>query len=179
MAKEDVRAVTSSREASGGRLTGLRRGGRAAAGSPAVRQLGLLACYLAAGVAVTWPRVTWLAEGRLPATRDGGSYVWGFWWLAHQVTHLGDPWFTRSIAAPAGTELGYHALMPLEGLVLAPVTLAFGPAVSYNVLSVLLPGLCCYAMCRAARLWLRTPAGAVAAGGLFGLSSMVTWLAWY
>ncbi|HEV3293158.1 MAG TPA: hypothetical protein VG123_29625, partial [Streptosporangiaceae bacterium] len=121
----------------------------------------------------------WLAEGRLPATRDGGSYVWGFWWLAHQVTRLGDPWFTRLIAAPAGAELGYHALMPLEGLVLAPVTVAFGPAVSYNVLSVLLPGLCCYAMYRAARLWLRTPAGAVAAGGLFGLSSMVTWLAWY
>jgi hypothetical protein len=175
----DPRAVTSPREAPGGRLTGLRRGGRAAAGSPAVRQLGLLACYLAAGVAVTWPRAAWLAEGRLPATRDGGSYVWGFWWLAHQVTHLGDPWFTRSIAAPAGTELGYHALMPLEGLVLAPVTVAFGPAVSYNVLSALLPGLCCYAMYRAARLWLRTQAGAVAAGGLFGLSSMVTWLAWY
>ena len=47
------------------------------------------------------------------------------------------------------------------------------------MLSVLLPGLCCYAMYRAARLWLRTPAGAIAAGGLFGLSSMVTWLAWY
>jgi hypothetical protein len=175
----DPRAVTSPGEASGGRLTGPRRAGRAAAASPAARQLGLLACYLAAGVAVTWPRATWLAEGRLPATRDGGSYVWGFWWMAHQVSRLGDPWFTRSIAAPAGTELGYHALMPLEGALLAPVTLVFGPAVSCNLLSVLLPGLCCYAMYRAGRLWLRTPAGAVAAGGLFGLSSMLTWLAWY
>ena len=34
-------------------------------------------------------------------------------------------------------------------------------------------------MYRAARLWLRTPAGAIAAGGFFGLSSMLTWLAWY
>ena len=175
----DPRAVTSTGEAPGGRLTGLRRAGRAAAASPVARQLGLLACYLAAGIAVTWPRATWLAEGRLPATRDGGSYVWGFWWMAHQVTHLGDPWFTRLIAAPAGTELGYHALMPLEGVLLAPVTLAFGPAVSYNLLSVLLPGLLCYAMYRAARLWLRTQAGAIAAGGFFGLSSMLTWLAWY
>ena len=101
--------------------------------------------------------------------------MWGFWWMAHQVTHLGDPWFTRSIAAPAGTELGYHALMPLEGLVLAPVTLGVRPRVfsDKRVRSVPLPGLCCYAMYRAARLWLRTPAGAVAAGGLFGLSSMV------
>jgi hypothetical protein len=176
--KEDVRAVTSSGEASQTRLTGLRRAGRAAA-SPAVRQLALLACYLAAGIAVTWPRATWLAEGKLPATRDGGSYVWDFWWMLHQVEHLGDPWFTRSIATPAGAELGYHALMPLEGLVMTPVTLAFGPSASYNVLSLILPGLFCYVMYRAARLWLRTQAGAIAAGGFFGLSSMLTWQAWY
>ena len=173
-----MRAVTSSGEASESRLTGLRRGGRAAA-SPAARQLALLACYLAAGIAVTWPRATWLTEGKLPATRDGGSYVWDFWWMAHQVEHFGDPWFTRSIAAPAGTELGYHALMPLEGLVMTPVTLAFGPSASYNVLSIILPGLFCYAMYRAARLWLRTQAGAIAAGGFFGLSSMLTWQAFY
>jgi hypothetical protein len=174
----DPRAVTSPGEAPGGRLTGLRRAGRAAA-SPVARQLAVLAGYLVAGIAVTWPRATWLTEGKLPATRDGGSYVWGFWWMAHQVTHLGDPWFTRLIAAPAGTELGYHALMPLQGVLLAPVTLAFGPALSYNLLSVLLPGLLCYAMYRVGRLWLRTQAGAIAAGGLFGLSSMLTWLAWY
>jgi hypothetical protein len=174
----DARTVASL-ESGGGRLTGLRRRGRAAAASPVARHLALLACYLAAGIAVTWPRATWLTDGRLPATRDGGSYVWDFWWMAHQAGHLGDPWFTRAIAAPAGTELGYHALMPLEGLLMAPVTLAFGPAVSYNVLSVVLPGLFCYAMYRAARLWLRTQAGAIAAGGFFGLSSMLTWQAWY
>jgi hypothetical protein len=175
----DPRAVTSPGEAPRGRLTGPRRAGRAAAASPVARQLAVLAGYLAAGIAVSWPRATWLTEGKLPATRDGGSYVWGFWWMAHQVTHLGDPWFTRLIAAPAGTELGYHALMPLEGVLLAPVTLVFGPALSYNLLSVLLPGLLCYAMYRVGRLWLRTQAGAIAAGGFFGLSSMLTWLAWY
>jgi len=179
VAKEDVQAVTSSQEASGGRLTGLRRGGRAAAASPVARHLAVLAGYLVAGIAVTWPRATWLTDGKLPATRDGGSYVWGFWWMAHQVVHLGDPWFTRAIVAPAGAELGYHALMPLEGLVMTPVTLAFGPSASYNVLSIILPGLTCYAMYRAARLWLRTQAGAIAAGGFFGLSSMLTWQAFY
>src|ERR1700747_839821 len=66
----DPRAVTSPGEAPGGRLTGRRRAGRAAAASPVARQLGLLAGYLVAGIAVTWPRATWLAEGRLPATRD-------------------------------------------------------------------------------------------------------------
>jgi hypothetical protein len=134
---------------------------------------------VAAGIAVCWPRATWLAAGKLPATRDGGSYVWDFWWMARQLGRLGDPWFTRSIAAPVGTELGYHALMPLEGVLMTPVTLAFGPGASYNLLSIVLPGLLCYAMYRAARLWLRTQAGAIAAGAFSGLSSMLTWLTWY
>ena len=147
--------------------------------TPAVRHLVLLACYVAAGVAVTWPRATWLTEGKLQATRDAGTYVWDFWWMAHSVLHLSNPWFTRSITAPAGVQLGYHALMPLEGVVMLPVTLLFGPSASYNLLSILMPGLLCYAMYRAARLWLPSQTGAIAAGGFFGLSSIMAWHAWY
>jgi hypothetical protein len=99
--------------------------------------------------------------------------------MAHQVEHLGNPWFTRFIAAPVGAQLGYHALMPLEGFVMLPVTLAFGPSASYNLLSVLLPGLSCYAMYRAARLWLPSQTGAIAAGAFFGLASDTAWHAWY
>ncbi len=153
--------------------------GRTVAGNPVVRHLVILACYLAAGIALTWPRVTYLTGGKLPATRDAGVYVWDFWWMAHQVEHLGNPWFTRFIAAPVGAQLGYHALMPLEGIVMLPVTLAFGPSASYNLLSVLLPGLSCYAMYRAARLWLPSQTGAIAAGAFFGLSSDLAWHAWY
>jgi hypothetical protein len=153
--------------------------GRVLGNSAVARHLTVLACYLAAGVAVDWPRAAYLTEGKLPASRDGGSYVWGFWWVAHQVEHLGNPWFTRSIAAPVGAQLGYHALMPLEGVLMIPVTLAFGPSASYNLLSALMPGLLCYAMYRAARLWLPSQVGAIAAGGFFGLSSMLAWHAWY
>ena len=127
---------------------------------------------------MSWPRATYLA-GKLPATRDAGAYVWGFWWVAHQVEHLGSPWFTTAIAAPVGAQLGLHALMPLPDLVMMPVTVLFGPSVSYNLLSALMPGLFCYAMYRAARLWLPSQAGAIAAGAFFGLSSMVVWRSWY
>ncbi len=99
--------------------------------------------------------------------------------MAHAVLHLTDPWFTRSITAPVGVWLGYHALMPLEGVVMMPVTLLFGPSASYNLLSILMPGLLCYAMYRAARLWLPSQTGAIAAGGFFGLSSIMAWHAWY
>ena len=158
---------------------GVRPAGRALARGPLGRHLALLACYTAAGIAVTWPRATWLAEGKLPATRDGGVYVWDFWWMAHAVEHLSNPWFTRSIVAPAGVQLGYHALMPLEGVLMLPVTLLFGPSASYNLLSILMPGLMCYAAYRVARLWLPTGVGAVFAGAFFGLSSIMAWHAWY
>ena len=60
-----------------------------------------------------------------------------------------------------------------------PVTLIFGPSASYNLLSVALPGLFCYAMYRVARLWLPSQTGAIAAGAFFGLSSMLVWRSWY
>lgn len=145
----------------------------------AAGHLVILGCYLVAGVAVTWPRASYLTSHKLPATRDAAAYVWCFWWVGHQLQHLGNPWFTRYLAAPVGTQLGLHVLMPLEGLVMAPVTLIFGPSASYNLLSAVMPGLLCYAAYRAARLWLPSQAGAIAAGGFFGLSSMLTWRAWY
>src|ERR1700733_7455765 len=65
--------------------------GRFRAGAPARHPVvvypAVLAGFIAAGIAVTWPRATYLA-GRLPATRDAGSYVWGFWWIARQAEHL-------------------------------------------------------------------------------------------
>ena len=145
---------------------------------PAFVHLAVLGGYLAAGIAVSWPRATYLA-GKLPATRDAGSYVWDFWWVAHQLVHLGNPWATRAIAAPVGVQLGLHALLPLPGVLLAPVTLIFGPSASYNLLSIALPGLLCYATYRVARLWLRSQPGAIAAGAFFGLSSMLVWRSWY
>jgi hypothetical protein len=134
--------------------------------------------YIAAGLAVTWPLATYL-RGRLPDFQDPGSYVWSLWWVAHQVTHLGNPWFTPRLAAPVGVQLGYDTLMPLLGLLMLPVTLLAGAAVSYNLLVVVLPGVLCYALYRLARLWLPSEVGAVAAGALFGLSTMVIFQDWF
>ena len=148
------------------------------AGRDALGQVALLIGYIAAGVAVTWPLATYL-RGRLPDIEDPASYVWSLWWVAHQITHLGNPWFTPRLAAPAGVALGYDTLMPLLGLLMLPVTLLAGPAVSYNLLVVVLPGAACYALYRVARLWLPSAVGAVGAGALFGLSTMVAFQDWF
>ena len=144
----------------------------------AVFHLILLGCYLVAGVAVSWPRASYLA-GRLPATVDQEGYVWSFWWVAHQIAHLGNPWSTRLMAAPVGLQLGFDTLMPLPGAVMAPVTWVFGPSASYNLLAIVLPGLLCYAAYRAARLWLPSQLGAIAAGAFYGLATMLVWEDWY
>jgi hypothetical protein len=161
----------AARRAGGGTLAAL------AASGPA-RQAAVLIAYLAAGVALTWPLAARL-PARLPAVRDVASYVWALWWVPHQLVHFASPWFTAHLAAPAGIPLGFDTLMPLAGLIMAPLTLTAGPAVSYTVLSIALPGLLCYAMYRAARYWLRNEAGALAAGAFFGLSAMLAWQDWY
>jgi hypothetical protein len=151
---------------------------RGAFRGPVARQAGILLCFIAAGIVATIPLVANLA-GRIPAARDPASYVWDFWWVSHQVTHLGNPWFTPLMAAPVGVQLGFHTVMPLPSVLFTPVTLAFGPAFSYNLWTVILPGLLCYAMYRAARLWLRSATGAVGAAVFFGLSCMLTQQDWY
>ena len=151
---------------------------RSLTASPFARHLAVAICYLIAGVAVTWPRASYLA-GRLPSSRDSASYVWGFWWVARQATHLSSLWSTGHMAAPVGIDLGFHSLMPLAGLLMTPVTLAFGPSASYNLMVIAVPGLLCYAMYRAARLWLPSQTGAIAAGAFFGLSAMLTEQDWY
>ena len=167
-----------------GRKARLLGGGRVPAsgsgwlrGRPWVVEAAVLAGFVASGVVVTWPRAMYLA-GTLPAGSDQSQYVWSMWWMAHQLTHLGNPWLTSYLAAPAGIRLGFDTLTPLLGAVMAPVTLVFGPSASYNLLAIVMPGLACYAMYRVARLWLPGRVGPVAAGAFYGLSGMVAFQDW-
>ncbi len=167
-----------------GREAALRGGGRAAARGlgwlperPWAVEAAVLAGFIAAGVVATWPRATYLA-GRLPASSDQAQYVWNMWWIAHQLVHPGNLWFTSYLAAPVGIPLGYDTLTPLLGVVMAPVTLIFGPSASYNLLVMVTPGLASYAMYRLARLWLPGLLGPLTAGAFFGLSGMLTFQDW-
>jgi hypothetical protein len=139
----------------------------------------VLIAYLVAGLAVNWTRAAYLTGHVLPTGRDAGLFVWDYWWIARSVLHLSNPWFSHYLAAPVGVPLGFHVLMPLPGVLMTPVTLAFGPAFSYNLLSAAAPGLMSYTMYRAARLWVPSQTGAIAGGALYGLSTMMTWSSWF
>ena len=143
-----------------------------------VRHLILLLVYQGAGIAATWPRFTYLADSKVPATSDVSSFVWNIWWASHQLLHLHNPFFTGYMAAPVGTHLAFSTLMPLAGWITAPITVLYGPSASFTLLTIVTPGLLCYVMYRAARLWLNE-VGAIVAGAFFGLSSMLLWQNWY
>lgn len=143
-----------------------------------VRHLILIVVYQGAGIAATWPRFTYLADGKLPATSDVSGFVWNIWWTGHQLVHFSNPFFTSHMAAPVGTHLAFSTLMPLAGWLAAPVTVLYGPSAAFTLITIVTPGLLCYAMYRAARLWLNEP-GAIVAGAFFGLSSMLLWQNWY
>jgi hypothetical protein len=143
-----------------------------------IRHVILLLVYEGAGIAATWPRLTYLADGKLPATSDVSSFVWNIWWAERQLLHVHSPFFTRYMAAPVGTHLAFSTLMPLAGWITAPMTALYGPSASFTLLTIVTPGLLCYVMYRAARLWLNEP-GAIVAGAFFGLSSMLLWQNWY
>ena len=147
---------------------------------PVSVHVAVLIGYLGAGIAVNWTRAAYLTGHVVPGdARDTGLFVWDFWWMARSVLHLSNPWFTHYLGAPAGVPLGFHTLMPLPGVLMTPVTIVYGPSFSYNLLSAAAPGLICYAMYRAARLWVPSQTGAIAAGAFFGLSTMMTWNAWF
>jgi len=151
---------------------------RRALARPVVRELVVMLGFVAAGVAACWPRATFITGSMPMDARQAPLDVWSLWWVARQVTHLGNPFFTTHLAAPVGIQLGLDTLMPLVGIVMAPVTLLFGPSASYNLLGIVTPGLAAYAMYRVARLWLPGQVGPIAAGAFFGLSGMIASQDW-
>jgi hypothetical protein len=141
--------------------------------------VAVLVAFLAAGIAVNWTRAAYLTGHVLPTGRDAGLFVWDYWWVARSVIHLSNPWSSHYLAAPVGVPLGFHVLMPLPGVLMTPVTLTLGPTFTYNLLSAAAPGLMCYTMYRAARLWVPSQTGAIAGGAFYGLSTMMTWNSWF
>jgi hypothetical protein len=146
---------------------------------PVYIHLAVLVGYMGAALVVDWTRESYLWTQQLPYGRDSGLYMFDYWWMAHCVTHLTNPFYTYFQAAPVGVPLGFHTLMPLEGAVMTPFTLAFGAGFSLNLLVFLAPALTCYTMYRVARLWLPTQTGAIAAGALFGLCTIIAWNDWW
>jgi hypothetical protein len=70
---------------------------------------------------------------------DPETYMWFLSWWPHAILHGHNPFETTSLFAPDHVNLGALILLPGAATVLAPITLLFGPLVSYNLLVVAEP----------------------------------------
>jgi hypothetical protein len=72
---------------------------------------------------------------------DPETYMWFLSWWPHAILHGENPFRTEALFAPDLINLGAVVVIPGAAIVLAPITLLFGPMVSYNLLVVAAPVL--------------------------------------
>lgn len=96
--------------------------------------------------------------------------IWFLRWVPFAIGHGQNPLLTNYLDYPAGANLSWSGLFPLPALVLSPVTLWFGPVVSYNLLATLGLALSAWAGFFAVRRYVTSPFAAALAGLLYGFS---------
>ena len=100
--------------------------------------------------------------------------MWFLSWTPHALLHRWNPLVSGHLNAPTGVNLTWDMLMPLPGLLLAPVSLTLGPVAAYNVMVTAGVALCGVA----AQAWLRRhvarPAAALAGGALYAFGPFTT-----
>lgn len=104
---------------------------------------------------------------------DPSAEMWFLGWWPHAVLHGTNPFVTHVMFYPDGYNLQWAASMPLLSLLTAPLTLAFSPAVSWNVVMLLCPALSswtAYLLCRSLRAGTMP---SLVGGFLFGFSPYV------
>jgi hypothetical protein len=111
--------------------------------------------------------------GQAPAFygHDQSAYVWSLAWAARALTHAQNPFLTHEIFAPGGYNLAWAASILGPGLLLAPVTLAFGAVASYNLLALAAPATAAWTAFLLCRHLSGRAAPAFAGGLLFGFGT--------
>ena len=73
--------------------------------------------------------------------RDPGFFIWCLEWWPWAILHGYNPFYSHLVWAPAGFDLTWTTSVPGLSLLAAPITLIFGPVVSYNILAIAGPAL--------------------------------------
>jgi hypothetical protein len=141
-----------------------------------VAWLEVLAVFLLSlALAVAWWHKAWLspAVNQIGGAGDADEYSWFFSWMPFAIGHGLNPLVSTYVNFPKGVNLMWNTSVLLPSFFMAPVTVVFGAAFSYNVVLTLAPALSCAFSYLAFRRW--TGKVASLAGGLvFGFSPYVT-----
>lgn len=112
------------------------------------------------------PRTTILGDNDV----DPSVYLWFFSWWPHALLEGANPFYTGLIFVPEGYNLAWVTSMPGPSLLLAPVTLALGPVVTWNLISFAAPVLSAWTAFVLCRRLTGALGPSLAGGYLFGFS---------
>jgi hypothetical protein len=116
----------------------------------------------------TWTSPTTLTLGS--GLGDPGVFTWFLRWTPFAVGRQIPPFFSDYLNHPDGVNLMWNTWVPLPGLLLSPLTLAFGPVLTLNVLLTLAYGLSAWSAYMAIRRYVPSHGAAVAGGLVYGFS---------
>jgi hypothetical protein len=104
---------------------------------------------------------------------DAAILVWFLRWVPFALEHGHDLLVTHHLNYPDGVNLMWNISLPLPGLLLAPVTGAWGPVLSFNLLLVLAYGLSAWCAYLAIRRFAPGHLAAAAGGLVYGFSPAI------
>jgi hypothetical protein len=129
-------------------------------------------CYLAVAIYLTariWVNPAGLSQ--TGDTEDIDQATWFVRYTATAVSHFRLPALeTIAMNAPHGVNLMWNTSLLLPGIVVAPVTLLFGPQVALTTLLTVAFAGSAAAMYYVLRRWHASPLAAALGGGLYGFS---------
>ena len=106
-------------------------------------------------------------------TTDPQVFIWSLAWWPHAILHFQNPLITKEIWVPVGVNLAWTQSAPGLAIALAPLTLAAGPIVAYNVAAVLMPALAAWTAFLLCRHVTDAVWPSLVGGYLFGFSTYV------
>ncbi len=138
------------------------------------RHPGWAAAALSLYSATAWAllaRTTALTTHILGVGPDPGAFIWCLRYLPWAIAHHQFSPVTHLVWQPYGLNLAWITAVPLLGLLMAPVTIAAGPVLSFNLLILAAPALAgwgayflCLELCE-------LPAAAMLGGFIYAFSS--------
>jgi hypothetical protein len=141
--------------------------------SPVIQGLVALAIYLIVWVvAEAFPLLAHPAQPQLDQlSMDPNFFTWILRWWPYAIAHGLNPFYTTEVGAPTGHALEWVTMIPSLALPAAPLTLAAGPVVSFNLLvvaSIPVSAWAAFVLCRrlTGQFW-----PALAGGTVFGFSA--------
>ncbi len=136
----------------------------------ALLPIGVVATYVVLGLVAYWPVLPGITNRPFGRTSDYVLSAWFIGWVPHAIAHGLNPFFTNSMFVPTGVNLAQNTASPLLGLIGAPLTEAFSPLVTTNILMVLAMPVSATAAFVVLRKWKVWLPGAALGGLLYGFS---------